>query len=121
LDHFLVLTDDIDGTRDFYAAALGLEPGQRPDLGFPGHWLYLDGVPCVHVADREAYSAFVLAGLSEPLDHVAFTAGGYEEVAARLAASGIEAETNEAPGLRQLFFRDPNGLKIEINVMEEAT
>ena len=123
MHHFLVLTDDIDATRDFYAAALGLEPGARPDLGFPGYWLYLDGVPCVHIADREAYAEFALTGMSVPLDHIAFTASGYDEIAARLADSGVEAETNDVPGagMRQLFFEDPNGLKIEINVMEGST
>ena len=57
LDHVLVLTDDIEGTRDFYRDALGLEVGERPPLEFPGYWLYAAGVPCVHVADREAYTA----------------------------------------------------------------
>ncbi len=53
LDHVLVLTEDIEGTRDFYRDALGLEVGDRPPLEFPGYWLYADGVPCVHVADRD--------------------------------------------------------------------
>src|SRR4051794_22848559 len=30
LDHVLVLTDDIERTRDFYRDALGLEVGERP-------------------------------------------------------------------------------------------
>ena len=32
LEHVLVLTDDIDGTRDFYRDALGLDEGERPPL-----------------------------------------------------------------------------------------
>ena len=57
VDHFLVLTDDIDATRDFWCDALGLEVGERPPLEFPGYWLYAGGVPCVHVAERSAYEA----------------------------------------------------------------
>ena len=41
LEHYLVLTDDIDATRDFYVQALGMQIGFRPDLGFPGHWVYV--------------------------------------------------------------------------------
>jgi catechol 2,3-dioxygenase-like lactoylglutathione lyase family enzyme len=29
LEHYLVLTDDLDGTRDFYRDALGLREGAR--------------------------------------------------------------------------------------------
>ena len=38
---------------------------------------------------------------------------------ARLERSGIEPRHNTVPGIgmRQLFFEDPNGVKIEINVM----
>ena len=57
LDHFLVLTDDIDGTRDFWCGALDLRVGARPPLEFPGYWLYAGGVPCVHVAERAAFDA----------------------------------------------------------------
>jgi catechol 2,3-dioxygenase-like lactoylglutathione lyase family enzyme len=123
MEHLLVLTDDIDGTRDFYCQALGLAVGERPPLEFPGHWLYLGGVPCVHVAEREAYTSHSQRlGISvapEAVDHVAFNGNDYEEVVARLEREGIEARTNAVPGagLRQLFLEDPNGLKIEINVM----
>jgi catechol 2,3-dioxygenase-like lactoylglutathione lyase family enzyme len=32
LEHYLVLTDDLDGTRDFYSHALGMRVGDRPRL-----------------------------------------------------------------------------------------
>jgi catechol 2,3-dioxygenase-like lactoylglutathione lyase family enzyme len=123
LDHLLVLTDDIDGTRDFYCGALGLTVGERPPLEFPGYWLYAEGAPCVHVADRGAYTAHServgIPAAPAAVDHIAFAGEEYEEAAARLEREGVEAKTNEVPevGLRQLFFEDPNGLKIEINVM----
>jgi catechol 2,3-dioxygenase-like lactoylglutathione lyase family enzyme len=128
LDHLLVLTDDIDGTRDFYSGALGLEPGDRPALEFPGYWLYAGGVPCVHVADRDAYTAHSdrvgipvspRAEGTGPVDHVAFVGDGYQEALARLRERGVEPKENLVPGagVRQLFFADPNGVKIEINVM----
>jgi len=121
LDHVLVLTDDLEATRAFYCDALGLEVGERPPLEFPGYWLYLGGVPCLHVADREAYRAHAATlGLrvGDAVDHLAFTGAGYEQVAERLEAAGVDAVTNTVPGagLRQLFLTDPNGVRVELNL-----
>ena len=120
LDHVLVLTDDLETTRAFYCDALGFEVGERPPLEFPGYWLYLDGVPCLHVAERAPYEAHAATlGLrpGEAVDHVAFTGRGYEQVAARAEAAGADALTNTVAGtgLRQLFLTDPNGVRIEVN------
>ncbi|HEY7631546.1 MAG TPA: VOC family protein [Thermoleophilaceae bacterium] len=126
IEHFLVLSDDMDGTRDFYERVLGLVDGERPPLPFPGYWLYLGNVPAVHVADRAAYVAHTEqagTGSSAPaestgaVDHIAFGATGYDELKARLAEHGVDAAENEIPGvMRQLFLRDPNGVRIELNV-----
>jgi catechol 2,3-dioxygenase-like lactoylglutathione lyase family enzyme len=124
LDHFLVLTDDIDGTRDFWCGALDLQVGERPPLEFPGYWLYAEGVPCVHVADKAAYDAHSerigIAATSGPVEHVAFRGDDYEAIVARLESGGLDAARNAAPGMRQLFLEDPNGVKIEINVKEPS-
>jgi len=124
LDHFLVLTDDIDGTRDFWCGALDLEVGARPPLEFPGYWLYAGGVPCVHVAERAAFDAHSqrigIAAATGPVEHVAFSADDYEGVVGRLEGGGIDAAQNSVPGMRQLFVEDPNGVKIEINVKEPS-
>jgi catechol 2,3-dioxygenase-like lactoylglutathione lyase family enzyme len=55
------------------------------------------------------------------VDHVAFNGDDYDEAASRLERHGVEAKRNTVPevGLRQLFVEDPNGVKIEINVMPE--
>jgi catechol 2,3-dioxygenase-like lactoylglutathione lyase family enzyme len=121
LDHLLVLTDDLEATRAFYCDALGLEVGTRPPLEFPGYWLYLDGVPCVHVAERGAYEAWApqigLRAAAEPVDHVAFQGDDYAALAARLETAGCTAVKNTVPGvLQQLFVTDPNGIRIELNV-----
>jgi catechol 2,3-dioxygenase-like lactoylglutathione lyase family enzyme len=129
LEHYLVLTADLDGTRDFYRDALGLREGARPPLGFPGYWLYVGDVPCIHVAEWNTYSKHsIAAGISVtapapgtgPLDHIAFNAVDLSAVKARLAAHKIEYSVNEVPmaGLIQLFLKDPNGVKIEINVRQ---
>jgi catechol 2,3-dioxygenase-like lactoylglutathione lyase family enzyme len=117
LHHVLVLTDDLKTTKVFYEA-LGLEVGERPPLEFPGYWLYLEGVPCLHVADRAAYEAHASTlklRVDDTVDHLAFAGADYEQLAARLEEAGVPAVPNAAPGLRQLFVTDPNGVRVEIN------
>jgi catechol 2,3-dioxygenase-like lactoylglutathione lyase family enzyme len=130
IQHLLVLSDDIEATRDFYRDVLGMREGERPPLEFPGYWLYLGDDPCLHVAERSAYAAHASTlglevGASATsgggaIDHVAFVADDYEEISARLRRGGIEAVENAVPaaGLRQLFVEDPNGVRVEINVSD---
>ncbi|HKO26207.1 MAG TPA: VOC family protein [Solirubrobacteraceae bacterium] len=134
LEHVLVLADDIDGTRDFYCDVVGLSVGERPSLAFPGYWLYASGSgpgvgpACVHVAERRAYAAHA-AGLGldvperdpgvGPVDHIAFNASDYDGLLERLQRQGVRAVTNAVPGgPRQVFIRDPNGVRVEINVSD---
>ncbi|HVW17908.1 MAG TPA: VOC family protein [Solirubrobacteraceae bacterium] len=129
IEHVLVLTDDIDGTRDWWADAFGLRPGARPPLPFSGHWLYGEGTGALlHIADRAEYAAHSAtiglavpdgpAGGEVPIDHVALAATDYDATLARLEALGLEYVANEIPelGVRQLYVHDPNGVCVELNV-----
>lgn len=131
LDHFLVMTHDVDATRDFYCDVLGFTTGMRPELGFAGHWLYLGEVAAIHVAEWASYTAHSRrlgipvtspAPGTGPLDHVAFNAPGtqYPVLVARLQAHAIAHHRHDTPaiGLRQIFLEDPNGLKLELNFWE---
>jgi catechol 2,3-dioxygenase-like lactoylglutathione lyase family enzyme len=125
LDHLLVLTDDIEATRDFWCNALDLQVGERPPLEFPGYWLYGAEGPCVHVAERAAYEEHSerigIPAAPGPVEHVAFDAPDYDALVARVEREGIDAAPNAVPGvMRQLFVEDPNGVKIEINVKEHT-
>ena len=127
LDHVLVLSDDIDGSRDFYCATVGVTVGERPPLPFPGYWLYAGGRACLHIADRAIYNDHATAtGLSVAaagsVDHLAFAATDYDEATQRLESLGVAAQRNEIPeaGLRQLFFDGPDGVRIEVNVFGQA-
>ena len=127
LEHFLVLTADIDGTRDFYCRVLGMREGPRPPLGFPGYWLYLGDTPVIHIAEWATYTAHsasreipvsVPADGTGALDHIAFNATDYDELLAMLASHGVKPMKNvtNPNGLRQVFLLDPNGVKLEINI-----
>jgi catechol 2,3-dioxygenase-like lactoylglutathione lyase family enzyme len=127
MEHFLVLTDDIETTRDFYCKVLGVVAGPRPPLNFGGYWLYVRDIPCVHIGDWDTYTAnakqhgipvSTRAKGTGSMDHIAFNADDFDEIAARLQKDGIPSALNVVPenGLRQLFLEDPNGLRIEINI-----
>ena len=126
IEHVLVLSDDIDRTRDFYCEVIGLEVGDRPPLEFPGYWLYAGATACVHIAERRPYAAHAARlGLEVPerdpglgpVDHIAFNAGDYDALTQRLERCGVGAVTNTVPGgPRQVFIEDPNGVRLEINV-----
>lgn len=129
LEHYLVISDDIEATRRFYCDALGMRVGFRPELEFDGYWLYVGDVPCIHVAERHSYARYLDAvGIpmssgergSGMVDHVAFNGTDFDAMAARLRALGIEAHRNDVAdiGLKQLFLVDPSGIKIELNFME---
>ncbi|MGE0719881.1 MAG: hypothetical protein AB7P02_30840, partial [Alphaproteobacteria bacterium] len=52
MNHFTVLTDDLEATTRFYGL-FGLKPGWRPPFKFPGAWLYATDTPILHVIARE--------------------------------------------------------------------
>ena len=113
MNHFTVLSDDLDRTIDFYARLLGLEPGPRPDLGFPGAWLYASGQAVLHV----------IAGrpMPEPrsgvLDHMAFSARGLADAKQRFDAAGVKytLRRQAGAGTWQLFCFDPSGARVELD------
>jgi catechol 2,3-dioxygenase-like lactoylglutathione lyase family enzyme len=114
MNHFTVIARDARETLDFYVGLLGLTEGHRPDLGFPGAWLYAGGPQAVlHVYfDRPVPTP--PAGV---IDHMAFTATNLAEVKARLDARGITYTLRRQAGNGpwQLFVIDPNGAKVELD------
>ena len=113
MNHFTVLTSDLDACKRFYVELLGLEPGFRPDLGFPGVWLYAGGQAVLHV----------IAGRPLPadphgvLDHMAFTATDLPGTVAKLKARQIafDLRRQAQSGTWQLFCFDPNGARVELD------
>ena len=119
MNHFNILTDDVDTTVDFYRNAVGLEPGPRPDLGFPGAWLYAGGRPILHVSGgrpKEQLKPGVI-------DHMAFSAQGLSDTLALLTARNIEHTCRKqvGSGVWQVFFNDPNGARVELDFSGSET
>lgn len=128
LDHCAIRTGDLAATRDFYVDVLGLEDGDRPAFPFPGHWLYCEGTPVVHLIGLDEQGATGLVDYmgddrkvaltgSGAVDHLAFTAADLDGMRARLKELGMESRERAVPdlALHQIFVTDPNGITIEIN------
>ena len=124
LNHVLVLTRDLEATRDFYVGVLGLEDGYRPPFAFDGHWIYLGERAVIHVAENRGYldqrdraQGDSANGATGSIDHIAFEATGLKDMIVRLEEHGIAAHHRKVPDLdlHQVFVHDPNGVRIELN------
>jgi catechol 2,3-dioxygenase-like lactoylglutathione lyase family enzyme len=113
MNHFTVLTNDLDATKAFYMGILGLCEGFRPELGFPGAWLYVDGQAVLHIVAGRG----VPANPRGVIDHMAFSAHDLRAVAARLTEHGIKYDLRRLPstGAWQLFCSDPSGARVELD------
>ena len=127
IEHFLVQTESIEKTRDWYVRVLGLREGPHPDFKFPVCWLYLGDRDVVHITqggvavseNRRKYvgqesTATLGSGV---VDHIAFRATGLQGMLELLKREKIEFKQRMVSdqGLYQLFLFDPNGVKIELN------
>ncbi len=125
-DHYLLFTKDLKKTIDWYSNVLGIKPGPTPEFDVPVHWLYLGNQPIIHVAEQnpknqiESYIGKVDyqnetgSGL---IDHIAFNCSGLTRMLAKLDSLNVQyierrADTNSR---YQVFFFDPNGVKIELD------
>src|SRR5258708_40063955 len=49
LQHFLIQTEDLEKTKDWYVDVLGMRVGPHPDFKFPVYWLYLGDDDVLHI------------------------------------------------------------------------
>lgn len=125
-DHYLLFTNDLEKTVEWYSKVLGIKPGPTPEFDVPVHWLYLDNKPIIHAAERnpdnqiESYIGKVdykeEAG-SGLIDHIAFNSTGLNKMLKRLDTLGVEYTEHrvDTDSRYQIFFFDPNGVKIELD------
>jgi catechol 2,3-dioxygenase-like lactoylglutathione lyase family enzyme len=124
LDHYTIQCADMVATRDFYCDVLGLVDGFRPNLGFPGFWLYAGDRPVVHLLGHD--NALPENRGTKPgpdtngLDHIAFRGSDPHVTIVRLKQHGIAFRESLIPDiqLHQVFVRDPNGVMVEMNFRE---
>jgi len=113
MNHFTILAESLHETCDFYRELLGLTEGYRPDMGFPGAWLYAGEQAVLHVVIRNPLPQ-PRAGV---LDHMAFSAVDLIGTVRRLEKKGVRYQLGRQveTGTWQLFFHDPNGARVELD------
>ncbi len=130
LGHFLIKTENLEETKDFYLKFLGMKDGYRPPFPFPGHWLYIGDTAIVHMAnfradvDEKYYSDQRIGETSTstgPVDHIAFNATGLDAFVDRFEKAGIAMDRRTVPedGTHQIFIKDPNDIVVEIDFPAE--
>jgi len=127
IEHFLLQTEDIEATKDWYVSVLGFRVGPAPDFKFPVYWLYLGDRDVLHLTtggknvseNRKQYVGQQSEATSGTgvIDHIGFRCTGLEDMIERLKTHGIDFKERQVDdqGLYQLFLFDPNGVKIELN------
>ena len=131
LNHYLIVSRNLERSRKFYEKVLGMELAERPDFGFPGYWLKLGGDICVHLASQKPNKIrdrYLLkkhprgTGGSGSVDHIAFLARDPYEVRARMEKNKVKTHFRSFPDAKlfQLFLKDPDDVTIELNFLGEV-
>ena len=119
LEHYTIRCENLERTRDFYRDVRGLTVGDRPNFPFKGYWLYLGGVPIVHLVDaKEAADRDGPHHGSDTaaFDHIAYRGLDVEARRATLRAHNLKFREAGVPGgrLQQIFVHDPDGILGEL-------
>jgi catechol 2,3-dioxygenase-like lactoylglutathione lyase family enzyme len=126
LNHFFVRCNDLERSKDWYCKALGFEEMPRPPFPFKGYWLGTNGKIQVHMGQHGIQNSEVYyigtpkdaaTSNSGVVDHIAFLADKPEEFRKRFESMKIEYRSRLLKDfdLYQMFFKDPDGLTIELN------
>jgi glyoxylase I family protein len=115
LDHVTIRTRDLRATRSFFLSVFDLTEGERPlaiQRRIPGHWLYSEGHPLVHIIGSQGYG---IDRSAEAIDHVGLRMEGYADFRNKLDRLGIHYTPMDLTdiGERRLFFRAPGGPLLE--------
>ncbi|WP_338466652.1 VOC family protein [Novosphingobium sp. ZN18A2] len=124
LDHVNIITDNLNGTAEFYKEFLGLERRDAPAPLTPqnAQWmfdkggkaiLHINSVDCPRAFDRDVHPG----DLTGAVHHVALNCTGYDEMIRRIEDRDLDYQVNHiaAVGLRQIFVADPNNVLLELN------
>lgn len=118
LDHVNIHTRNASAMIAFLETVLGVKEGHRPPFPNPGHWLYLDGLPVIHL-DAIAREGDFPVGM---FNHIAFSLYELEPALERIKSTGHRYEQRDIPGteLGQIFVYGPEGVKIELQYKRPA-
>jgi len=131
LNHYLIVSKNLERSKKFYQQVLGLDLAERPDFGFPGYWLKTGDGICVHLASQDPNKTRDLFLLkkhprgtkgSGSVDHIAFLARDPYEVRSRIQKNKVAMHFRSFPDAKlfQIFLKDPDDVTIELNFLGEV-
>jgi catechol 2,3-dioxygenase-like lactoylglutathione lyase family enzyme len=131
LNHYLIVSKNLERSKKFYQEVLGLDLAERPDFGFPGYWMKTGDNICVHLASQapnKIRDNFLLKKHprgttgSGSVDHIAFLAQDPESVRNRIQKNKVEMHFRSFPDAKlfQIFLKDPDDVTIELNFLGEV-
>src|SRR5712664_4897798 len=93
LDHVTIRTRDLQATRSFFLKVFDLKEGERPLAiqRIPGHWLYSNGHPLVHIIGSQGYG---IDRAAEAIDHVGFRTRPSEQLNPRRSPGHVTQVEN---------------------------
>src|SRR5260370_8613517 len=100
LDHVTIRTRDLQATRSFFLTVFDLEEGERPLAihRIPGHWLYSEGRPLVHIIGSQGSG---IDRAAEAIDHVGLRMQGYGDFPKKLDRLGLRYTPRDPPRLHE--------------------
>jgi catechol 2,3-dioxygenase-like lactoylglutathione lyase family enzyme len=131
LNHYLIVSKNLERSKKFYQEVLGLDVAERPDFGFPGYWLKTGDNICVHLASQapnKIRDQFLLkkhpkgTNGSGSVDHIAFLAQDPEGVRNRIQKNKVDMHFRSFPDAKlfQIFLKDPDDVTIELNFLGDV-
>jgi catechol 2,3-dioxygenase-like lactoylglutathione lyase family enzyme len=116
LNHINIETADIDRSASFYTDVLGLVSGERPEFDRPGHWMYMDNMPIVHIISPLPDNKLLTGSKHAAISHFALRIKNFEAMREHLINLSIPYTEVDVPGSdrRQFFINDPDGVVVEL-------
>lgn len=114
VNHVGLVTRRLEDSRRFYREVLGFREVARPNFDFPGAWLYNYGL-MIHLIQNEL-APDPDGEIQTRGNHLALHADDLAAVERLLGEHGVAFRKNMIVdrGIRQIFFRDPDGHHIEV-------
>ena len=116
LNHINIETEDVDRSAKFYHDVIGLKSGDRPPFDRPGHWMFLDDMPIVHIIAPLPDKKLLTGSKDAAISHFALRIKSYEAMRDHLDDLAVPYTEVQIPGnvRRQLFVDDPDGVLVEL-------
>lgn len=105
----------LEKVKQFYCDVFGMQTEFRSNFSRKGYWLYAEGKALIHLMESDEHYKNEKQGY---LDHVAFRVDSIKPIIETLKSLDVKYSSNELSeiNMTQTFFRDPAGVKVEVNV-----